>query len=129
LASAPPESGAEDREQHGFLWAWIFKMMIQVRVERDAVAIEQLIPLTVAVKSDSPALDERGLAAAGLVSGRIPRAAGDRSGRQDVTGKLGALAGQRRGEDLVAVAGHRGRSIAALVATNDGHRAVLVEAQ
>ena len=50
LASAPPQSGAEDREQHGFLGAWIFKMMIQVCVERDAVAIEQLVPLAVAVQ-------------------------------------------------------------------------------
>ena len=55
-------------------------MMSQVRVERDAVAIEQLVALAVAVQDHGPALDERGLAAARLVPGRIARAASRRPG-------------------------------------------------
>ena len=104
VASAPPQAGAENREQHGFLRTWIFKMMIQVRVERDAVAIEQLVPLAVAVQDDRPALDECRLAAARLVPGRVPGPSGRRPRRQRVARELGALARQRRGEDLVAVA-------------------------
>ena len=80
-------------------------MMWQVGVERDAVAIEQLVALAVAVQNDGAALDQRGLAAARLVHRRIAGAAGDRPGRQRVARELGALAGQRRREDLVAVAG------------------------
>ena len=72
-------------------------------------------------------LDQRGLARAGLVHGRVAGAAGARAGRERVARDLGALAGQRRREDLVAVAAAppRRRSSRA----DDGHGAGLVEAQ
>ena len=79
-------------------------MMIQVRVERDAVAIEQLVALRVAVQDDSTALDERGLPAARFVHRGISGSAGDRARRERMARELGALAGERRSEDLVAVA-------------------------
>ena len=60
-------------------------MMIQVRVERDAVASEQLVVLAVAVQDDRTSLDQRGLAGARLVPGRIAGSAGDRAGGQPVT--------------------------------------------
>ena len=104
-------------------------MMIQVCIERDAVAIEQLVSLAVAVKDDRAALDERSLPTPGLMPRGITRAPGDRTGRQRVSRELGALAGQRRGEDLIAVARHDGRSRAAFAGAHDGYRAVLIEAQ
>src|SRR6516165_3758795 len=103
--------------------------MIQVCVERDAVAIEQLVPLALAEQNDLASLDQGRLAAPRLVPRGIPRATGDRSRRQRVAGELRALAGQRRGQDLVAVAGHRSRTVPALTGAHDGDRAVLVEAQ
>ena len=39
--SAPPQSGADDREQHGLLGSWVLEVVRQVGVERDAVALEQ----------------------------------------------------------------------------------------
>jgi hypothetical protein len=65
-------------------------MMIQVRVERDAVAIEQLVPLAVAKQNDAAPLDERGLAAPGLVPRRISRTPCDRSRRKRVARELGS---------------------------------------
>ena len=50
-------------------------------------------------------VDEADLARAGLVHRRVAGAAGRGAGREDVARELGALAGQRRREDLVAVAG------------------------
>ena len=75
------------------------------------------------------ALDERDLAAAGLVHRRVAGAAGARAGREHVAAELGALAGQRRGEDLDAVARAARAAAAALAGADDRHRAGLVEAQ
>ena len=52
-----------------------------------------------------PLLDDRDLAAAGLVHRRVALAAGRGAGGQHVAAQLGALAGQRRREDLERVAG------------------------
>src|SRR5438270_9830378 len=101
-------------------------MMIQVRVERDAVAIEQLVPLAIAVQDDRAALHQRGLAGPGLVPGRVSGPAGHRAGRERVTGQLGALAGKRRGEDLVAVTGDGPRALPPLAGADDRHGPVLV---
>ena len=68
-------------------------MMVQVCVERDAVAIGQLVAVPVAMQEHRPALDERGLPAARLVPGRVAVATRDRAGGQDVARELGALAG------------------------------------
>ena len=91
--------------------------------------MRELVALAVDVEHDGAVLDERDLAAAGLVHRRVARAAGARAGRQLVAAELGALAGQRRGEDLERVAGGaeppRRRSAARTTVT----RAGLVEAQ
>ena len=69
---------------------------------------------------DGAALDDRDLAAAGLVHRRVARAAGLRAGREHVAAELGALAGQRRGEDLDAMPGGRATAAAALAGADDG---------
>ena len=68
-------------------------------------------------KDDGARLDERRLAAARLVHRRVARSAGHRARRERVARELGALARQRRREDLVAVAAAAaGRALAALAA-------------
>ena len=77
-----------------------------------------------------PDSHQRGLAAARLVHRRVAGAAGDRAGGQRVARELGALAGQRRGEDLVAVAAGAGRArCAARRARTTMTAPLLVEAQ
>ena len=78
-------------------------------------------------KVSAPALDEAGLARAGLVHRRVAGAAGAGPGLDGVAGDLGALAGERRREDLPAVA--VGAAGAAVARPHDADRAALVEAQ
>ena len=105
-------------------------MVGQVGVEGHAVALGELVALAVDAQHDAAGLHERGLAAAGLVHRRVAGAAGARVRRQHVARELGALAGQRRGEDLGAVAGG-GVAVAgpALAGADDRDLAALVEAQ
>jgi hypothetical protein len=104
-------------------------MMIQVGVERDAVAIGQLVLLSIAVQDERAALHQRRLAATGLVARWVAGAARARSGGQRVARELRPLAGNRRGEDLVAVPGRVAGSLSTLRAAHDRDRTVLVEAQ
>ena len=67
-------------------------------------------------QDDVAGLDERGLAAAGLVHRRVAGPAGRGAGCEHVARELGALAGQRRGQDLVAVAAAVAAAAAALAA-------------
>jgi hypothetical protein len=102
----------------------------QVGVERDAVARGELVALAVDPQHDAALLDERALAAARLVHRRVAGAAGDGRGCEDVAGELRALAGQRRREDLGAVAGGAvARARPAVAGTDDRHGPALVEAQ
>src|SRR4051794_30592842 len=104
--------------------------MWEVGVEGHAVAGDELVALAVDLEHDPPLLDERALAAAGLVHRRVARAAGDRPRGEDVTRELGPLPGQRRREDLRAVAGRRvARPGPALRRAHDRDLAALVEAQ
>src|SRR5512132_3057701 len=88
-------------------WAGVLEVVWEVGVEGDAVAGRQLVALAVDVEHDGAGLDERDLAAAGLVHRRVAGPAGPPADGQDVAAELHALAGQRRGEDLEAVAGPR----------------------
>ncbi len=62
--------------------------------------VAQLVALAVDVQDDGAFLDDRDLAAAGLVHRRVAGAAGLRAGVQHVAAELGALARQRRREHL-----------------------------
>ena len=68
-------------------------MVRQVGVEGDAVALLQLMALPVADERDGTPLDERGLAAAGLVHRRVVGRAGGAAGGERMARELGALAG------------------------------------
>src|SRR5581483_5908220 len=102
--------------------------MGKVGVEGDAVAGGQLVLLAVAMKPDCALLDQRDLATAGLVHRRIAATARARARGKPVQRDLGPLTGQRRGEDLVAVAAGR-RALAALAAPHYRNRSVFVESQ
>jgi hypothetical protein len=71
--------------------------------------------------------DDGGLAAARLVHRRVRAAAGAGAGLEDVQGDIGALAGQRRGQLLEAMAATLGSAAAGSAA--DRHVLALVEAQ
>src|SRR5205807_286869 len=66
FASAAPQPRGEHREKRRVAPAVVLEVMRQVRIERHAVALAQLIALAVADERELPLLDERGLAAAGL---------------------------------------------------------------
>jgi len=99
----------------------------QVGVEGHRVPLVQVVLGAVAPERDGAARDDHRLARAGLVHRRVPGRARARAGGERVLGHLGALSGQRRGEDLVGVAVAALRP--ALVAADDAHRALLVEPQ
>jgi hypothetical protein len=99
----------------------------EVGVERDGVAGRERMALVVDEQRQRPGLDDRGLAGAGLVHRRVARAACRGARREPVARELGAQAGQRRAEDLVAVAVCA--AAAALAGAHDRHRAALVEPQ
>ena len=71
--------------------------------------------------------DNRGLAAAGLVHGRVVRLGRGGARLEAVQRHFRAQAGQRRGEHLVVVT--RTAAAAALVRPDDGHAVRLVQAQ
>src|SRR4051794_41677913 len=77
--------------------------MREVGVERDRVAGLEAVLVTRDVKGDSALGDDGGLAAAGLVHGRIAGTAGTGVRLQGVERHLGALPGKRRGGGLVAL--------------------------
>ena len=96
---------ADDDGQEGRLaGAGVLEVVGQVGVEGHAVAGGELVALAVDVEHDGAVLDERrsrgcrARASAGR-PGRPSRA----PAREHVAAELGALAGQRRGEDLEAV--------------------------
>ena len=95
----------------------VLEVVRQVGVERHAVAGAERVRGAVDQQPQRAALDDRGLARAGLVHRRVAGAAGRGAGRERVARDLGALAGQRRREDLVAVA--VGAAGAALVGAHD----------
>jgi len=83
----------------------------------------------VAVQDDRARLDQRRLAAAGLVHRRIAGAARYGARSQQVQAQLRALARQWRGQDLIAVARSAGGTGAALPRAHDRYGAALVQAQ
>ncbi|MGH2832695.1 MAG: hypothetical protein ACRDK2_07960 [Solirubrobacteraceae bacterium] len=93
MASAASQSRGHDRQEGGLAGCLVLEVVWQVGVERDAVALAQLVALAVADEHDRPALDECGLAAAGLVDRRIVRGSGGAAGGKGVAGELSALAG------------------------------------
>ena len=113
-----------DAEQDRLLLSGVLEVVGQVGVERDAVARREVVAVGVAEERDRALEDDEGLAEAGLVHRRVARA---RAGRKRVLGDLGALAGQRRREDLVRVAAAALAGGAPSPHDRDG--AVLVEAQ
>src|SRR5207248_2623396 len=56
---APPEAGADHRQQHRPIRSWVLEMMGQVGVERHAVALVELMGLAVAYQHDGARLDQR----------------------------------------------------------------------
>jgi NTE family protein len=127
--SAAAQSGAHNREQDGIVVVRVLEVVSEVGVKGDAVPGDELIAGPVAVQNDLPRLHQSGLPAAGLVHRGIPGTAGDRPRRKGVAGELGSLAGQRGGEDLIAMPGRPVGARAALVMANDLDRPRLVEAQ
>ena len=105
----------------------VVEVMGQVGVEGHAVAGVQRVRGAVDVQCQRAVLDDGGLARAGLVPRRVAGAAGDRARGERVAGDLGALTGQRRGQDLVGVPGRPAAAI--LAAAHDRDRPLLVEAQ
>jgi hypothetical protein len=99
----------------------------EIRVEGHAVAGAERVAFAVDDERDLPALDQRALAAARLVHGRIAGAAGLCARRERVARELGPQPGRRRGEDLVAMA--TAPALAALAGAHDRDRPGLVEAQ
>ena len=79
-------------------------MVRKIGVERRAVALGELVLVAVDPEDDRAGLDVKRLAAARLVHRRVAGAAGGGAGLERVQRDLGALAGQRRGQLLDAVA-------------------------
>src|SRR5436309_2293984 len=127
--SAPPQAGTHDREQDRLLGAGVFEVMWKVSVERHAVPGTQLMPVSIAVEDQGSLLHKRGLTAARLMHRRVAWASRDSAGGEGVARELGALTGQRRGEDLVAVTLDARRALPALASQHDGHRPVLIQPQ
>ena len=93
------------------------------------VALAQLVAAAVADQDDAALLDERRLAAAGLMDRRVIRRPGRSARSERVPGELGALSGLGRGEDLEPVAAARVAAAAAVGGAHDGDGSLLVEAQ
>ena len=112
---------ATTAQKRASLLAVVLEVVRQVGVEGHAVARRRARGARRRRRSVSaPALDDRGLAAAGLVHRRVAGPAGRGAGRERVQRDLGALAGQRRREHLVAVAA--GAAAAALAGADDATR-------
>src|SRR4051812_9700563 len=126
---APSQARGDDREQRGGLGAGVLEVVGQVGVERGAVARREVVALAVDVEDDVAGLDERDLAAARLVHGRVARAAGAGAGGERVAAELGAQAGERRGQDLYRVAVVGRAAAAALTGADDRDGPGLVGAQ
>src|SRR3954447_685014 len=122
-SSAPSEPGRDDRQERRLAGAGVLEVMRKIGVEGDAVAGMELVAVGVDDQAYGAGLDERGLAAAGLMHGRVAGAAGLRTGRQDVMRALGAQPRRRRGQDLVAVTASP--AVAPFGGAHDRHRAVL----
>jgi hypothetical protein len=99
----------------------------QIGVEGHGVALAQLVCDAVAEEGDGPAGDDDRLPRPRLVHRRVAGGARARAGLERVLGDLGALAGQRRREDLEGVA--VAALAAAVLAPDDRDRPLLVEAQ
>src|SRR3954469_12968438 len=126
---AAAQAGGDDREQRGVAGTGVLEVVRQVGVEGDAVALREVVAVTVDVEDDAALLDEGDLAAAGLVHRRVAGAARAGAGAERVAAELGPLTGQRRGEDLEGVALLGRAAAAALLRPDDRHGARLVEAQ
>jgi hypothetical protein len=101
----------------------------QIGIEGHAVPRRELVLGTVAVQDRVAELDEGRLPAAGLVHRGIAGPSGLGARLEPVARELGSLAGQRRSENLVAVALGAGRAGATLTGADDLDRSALVEAQ
>src|ERR1700737_3125207 len=93
LSSAAAQPGADHGQQPSLVRAGVLEVMRQVGVEGHAIAAAELVALTVADEHRDALLDERGLAAAGLVHRRVVGTAGCGARRQHVQRELGALSG------------------------------------
>src|SRR5215217_1056671 len=129
VSLAAAQAGGDDRQQGGLPGAGVLEVVGQVGVERDAVALRQLVALAVDVEHDGPVLDEGDLAAPRLVHRRVAGAARACTGGERVAAELRALAGEWRGEDLERVPLLGRAAAAALGGTDDRDGAGLVEAQ
>ena len=89
-------------------------------------AVERVLSAVDVQRQRAP-LDHGGLARARLVAGRVARAAGDGARGERVARDLRAQAGQWRREHLVGVPARS--APATFTAADDGHRALLVQAQ
>jgi hypothetical protein len=89
----PPQAGAHDREQYGVFGSRVLEVVWQVGVEGHAIAGEQLETAPVAGQHHLTRLDQRRLAASGLMEGWVAAPAGRGTGRQRVGRQLGALPG------------------------------------
>src|SRR4051812_41474926 len=128
-SSAPAQAGADHGQQHGLVGAGVLEAVGKVGVERGGVAGLEGVLGAVDLEDHAPALDQRDLAAARLVDRRVALAAGRGARRQHVAAELGALARQRRREDLERVAGARAAAAAAVGGADDADDALLVQAQ
>src|SRR5215212_6706685 len=126
-SSAPSEPGRHDRQERRLAGAGVLEVVRKIGVEGDAVAGVELVAIGIDDQAYGAGLDERGLAAAGLVHGWVAGAAGLRTGRQDVARDLGAEPRRGRRQDLVAMTASA--TLAPFRGAHDGDRAVLVQAQ
>ena len=94
--SAAPQAGAQHGEEHRLAGCAVLEAVRQVGVECHAVTLRELVALPVAHQRDRAALDQRRLAAAGLVDRRVVVRAGDRSRRERVAGELARCPGPAR---------------------------------
>ena len=93
--------------------ARVLEVVGQVGVERDRVALLELVRAPVADEAQPSRRDDGGLAAARLVDRRVVRPACRRAGRERVQRHLGALAGYGRASAPRSGARGRGRRAAA----------------
>src|SRR3954453_2509086 len=74
IALAPSQAGGDNGEEARLAAVGILEVVWKVRVERDAVALAQVIGGAVADQAQAPTRHDRGLAGAGLVHRRVVRA-------------------------------------------------------
>src|SRR5258708_2893904 len=72
---APAQSRGDERQKGRLPIGWVLEVVGQVGVERDAVALAEIMALPVADQDERSPLDECRLTAAGLVHGRVVRRA------------------------------------------------------